>query len=100
MQLRGRSARHRALSLQRLAVVRGPEVVEYLNRYLLSEVVFEPYSAGWVPVSEAQCAADTLAEILAGFPAGGLAEQRAWLEDQTELVFRPPGNDRPFPGIR
>ncbi len=91
--------RYRALSLQRLALLRTPETVAYLKGYLFSDGTFDEMGTSWLPVSEAQCAADTLAAILEGFPEEGLDAQRQWMEAQTEFVFKPKGSEGAFVGI-
>lgn len=92
--------RYRALSLQRLAPLRTPETVAYLKGYLFSDLEYDDMGANWLPVSEAQCAADTLAAILTGFPEGNMKAQRQWMAEQTELSFRPAGSEGAFPGLR
>lgn len=91
--------KHRALSFQRLAVLRSPEAVNYLKRYLFSDVVHPEPSPDWLPVSEAQCAADTLRAMLEGFPKGPLAVQRKWIGEKTEYVFKPAGTEIVLPGL-
>jgi len=88
----------RALSLQRLTVLRTPEVVEYLRRYLLSDVVHAEAGTDWLPVSEARCAADALREMLAEFPDGPLDAQRTWMEGRTDYAFSPVGTESIRPG--
>lgn len=89
----------RALSFQRLAILRSTEVVDYLKRYLFSDVVYPDTMPDWLPVSDAQCAADTLRAMLEGFPKGPLEVQRKWIEEKTEYVFKPAGTEMVFPGL-
>jgi hypothetical protein len=89
----------RALSLQRLAILRSPEAVDYLKRYLFSDVEHPESSSDWLPVSEAQCAADTLRAMLENFPEGPLEAQRTWMEERMEFVFKPAGSENVFPGL-
>lgn len=89
----------RALSLQRLAILRSPEAVDYLKRYLFSDVKHPESSSDWLPVSEAQCGADTLGAMLEDFPEGPLEAQRMWMEERMEFVFKPAGSEHVFPGL-
>jgi hypothetical protein len=89
----------RALSLQRLAILRSPEAVDYLKRYLFSDVEHPESNSDWLPVSEAQYAADTLRAMLEDFPEGPLEAQRMWMEERMEFVFKPAGSEHVFPGL-
>lgn len=89
----------RALSLQRLAILRSQEVVDYLRRYLNSDVVHPEGNSDWVSVSEAECAADTLGAMLEGFPEGPPEVQRKWIGERTEYVFKPAGTETVLPGL-
>ena len=89
----------RALSLQRLAILRSPEVVDYLKPYLFSDVMHPEARSDWLPVSEAQCAADTLRAMLEGFPEGPLEAQRKWMDGRTEYVFKAAGLAAALPSL-
>jgi len=79
----------RAINLEQLAYVRQPEVVQYLKRFLFSDVVFETKSRDVLPVSESRRAAWALGAMIEGFPVRGtLEEQRAWMNARTYYTFK------------
>ena len=82
-------AEDRVVFMGRLGYIRQPEVVEYLKRYLFSDVVYETNSRDLIPVSEANNAAEALGRMLEGFPKkGSIEEQRAWMNAQTVYHFK------------